>query len=417
MTEEGFAEEGFTDDEFVPETKEKLPSGDFRMVAKTMQGLEGVLAVELRRIGARDIEEHRRAVSFVGDKGTMYKANFLLRTALRILLPVNSFEAKNEQEYYDGIMAMDWSQWINENNTIAIDCTLSTDVFHHTFFMAQKCKDAIADQFRNKTGIRPSVDKDQPDLRINIHIVGEKVTVSLDSSGTSLHKRGYRNDTGIAPLNEVLAAGMIQLTGWEGRIKLIDPMCGSGTIPIEAALFAANIPAGYFRDYYSFMKWHDFDSDLWEKITEGAVGRINNDAHEIIGLEISSNTLKKGRENIHLAKVDDLVKTFNVDFHEWEPPAGPGVLIMNPPYGERMDKDDITSFYKAIGDTLKKKYANYSAWIMSSNPDGFKSVGLKPTRKIHLFNGPLECRFMKFEMYGGSKRTKFQNRTTSEEGQ
>ncbi|HTF03874.1 MAG TPA: THUMP domain-containing protein [Bacteroidia bacterium] len=397
-----------------PDWKEVLPAGDFRMVAKTMKGLEPVLNRELLRIGARDVQEHNRALSFVGDKGTMYKANFMLRTALRVLMPINSFEARNEQEYYDGIMAIDWSQWISETNTIAVDCTLSTEIFHHTFFMAQKCKDAVADQFRNKTGVRPSVDKEQPDLRINIHIVGEKVTVSLDSSGTSLHKRGYRNDTGRAPLNEVLAAGMIQLTGWEGRTKLIDPMCGSGTIPIEAALLGANIPAGYFREYFSFLKWKDFDSELWEKITEGAIGRINNEDQQIVGLEISSNTLKKGRENIHLAKVDDLVKTYNVDFHEWDPPEGPGILIMNPPYGERMDKDDITTFYKAIGDTLKKKYANYSAWIMSSNPEGFKSVGLKPTRRIHLFNGPLECRFMKFEMYGGSKRTKFQNRENPE---
>jgi len=390
--------------------KEELSAGDFRMVAKTMAGLEPVLFKELQRIGARDIEEHTRAISFVGDKGTMYKANFLLRTALRILVPVTDFTAQNEQEYYDGIMAIDWSQWISETNTIAIDCTLSTELFHHTFFMAQKAKDAIADQFRTKTGVRPSVDKEQPDLRINIHIVQDKVNVSLDSSGTSLHKRGYRNDTGRAPLNEVLAAGMIQLTGWEGRTRLIDPMTGSGTIAIEAALLAANIPSGYFRDYFAFLKWRDFDSELWEKITEGAIGRINSDPHEIIALEISLNTLKKARENIHLAKVDDLIKTFNVDFHEWDPPAGHGTLIMNPPYGERMDKDDITSFYKAIGDTLKKKYAGYNCWIMSSNPEGFKSIGLKPTRRIHLFNGPLECRFMKFEMYGGSKRTKFQNR-------
>lgn len=390
--------------------KEKLETGEFRMVAKTMQGLEPVLSREVLRIGGREIEEHNRAVSFVGDKGTMYKANFLLRTALRILVPVAEFNSQNEQEFYDGIMAIDWSQWITESNTIAIDCTLSTELFHHTFFMAQKTKDAIADQFRNKTGVRPSVDKEQPDLRINVHIVNDRVTVSLDSSGSSLHKRGYRHDTGRAPLNEVLAAGMIQLTGWDGRTRLIDPMCGSATIPIEAALLAANIPSGYFREYFAFLKWRDFDADLWEKITEGAIGRINNDAHEIIGLEISHNTLKKGRENIHNAKVDDLVKTFNVDFHEWDPPAGHGTLIMNPPYGERMDKDDIATFYKAIGDTLKKKYAGYSAWILSSNPEGFKNVGLKPTRRLHLFNGPLECRFMKFEMYGGSKRTKFQNR-------
>jgi putative N6-adenine-specific DNA methylase len=388
---------------------EKLASGDFRMVAKTMQGLEPVLYKELLRIGGRDIQEHNRAVSFVGDKGTMYKANFLLRTALRVLLPVTEFYAKNEQEFYDGIMAIDWSQWIDEKNTIAIDTTLSSEIFTHSFFMSQKAKDAIADQFRNKTGSRPSVDTEQPDLRINLHIWNDKVTVSLDSSGSSLHKRGYRNDTGRAPLNEVLAAGMIQLTGWEGRTRLIDPMCGSGTIPIEAALLAANIPAGYFRDYFAFLKWRDFDADLWEKITEGAVNRINDDPQDIVGIEISMNTLKKARENIHIAKVDDLVKTVNMDFHEWTPPEGHGTLIMNPPYGERMDKDDITSFYKAIGDTLKKKYAGYTAWILSSNPEGFKSVGLKPTRRLHLFNGPLECRFMKFEMYGGSKRTKFQN--------
>lgn len=392
------------------EQKEKLSPDEFRMVAKTMQGLETVLAKEILRIGGREIEEHNRAVSFVGDKGTMYKANFMLRTALRVLLPVTEFHAKNEQEYYDGIMAIDWSQWISESNTLAIDTTLSTELFDHSFFMSQKAKDAIADQFRNKTGARPSVDTEQPDLRINIHIWNDKVTVSLDSSGSSLHKRGYRHDTGIAPLNEVLAAGMIQLTGWEGRTRLIDPMCGSATIPIEAALLAANIPPGYFREYFAFLKWRDFDSTLWEKITEGAIGRINNDAHEIIGLEISSNTMRKGRENIKSARVEDLVKTFNVDFHQWDPPAGSGTLIMNPPYGERMDKDDIATFYKAIGDTLKKKYSGYNAWILSSNPEGFKNVGLKPTRRLHLFNGPLECRFMKFEMYGGSKRTKFQNK-------
>lgn len=388
---------------------EEKNSAEFRMVAKTMQGLEEVLGKELIRIGARDIEVHNRAVSFVGDKGTMYKANFLLRTALRILMPVTEFEANNEQEFYNGIMNIDWSQWIDEKNTIAVDCTLNTELFHHSFFMAQKCKDAVADQFRNKTGERPSVDKDQPDLRINVHITQNKVTVALDSSGSSLHKRGYRHDTGRAPLNEVLAAGMIQLTGWDGRLKLIDPMCGSATIPIEAAMFAANIPAGYFRDYYAFLKWRDFDSELWEKITEGAINRINNNPVEIYGVEISSNTLKKGRENIRNAKVEDLIKTFCADFNTWDPPAGTGIVIMNPPYGERMDKDDITTFYKAIGDTLKKKYAGYSAWILSSNPEGFKSVGLKPTRRIHLYNGPLECRFMKFEMYGGSKRTKFQN--------
>lgn len=374
------------------------------MVAKTMQGLEGVLGNELAKIGARDVEEHKRAVSFVGDKGTMYKANYLLRTALRILKPVNTFRARNEKEFYDGIHAMDWSQWLTADDTLAVDCTLNTEIFNHSFFIAQKTKDAIVDQFREKFGKRPSVDTDFPTLRINIHVSREDVNVSLDSSGYSLHKRGYREDTGRAPMNEVLAAGIILLTGWNPRFRLIDPMCGSGTIPIEAALYANHIPPGYFREKFGFERWNDFEPELWEKITEGAIERISNEVQDIIGLEISSNTLRKARENIKLAKVDDVVKTINADFFEWTPPEGKSVLIMNPPYGERMDKDDSDVFYKQIGDTFKKKYAGCEAWMITSNMEALKQVGLRPSRKITLFNGPLECRLLKYEMYEGTKK-------------
>lgn len=374
------------------------------MVAKTMQGLEEVLANELLKIGGREIETHKRAVSFVGDKGTMYKANYLLRTALRILRPVHAFQATNEQQFYDGIYDIDWTQWLGPDDTLAVDCTLNTEIFNHSYFIAQKTKDAIVDQFRKKFGRRPSVDTDFPTLRINVHVSREDVSVALDSSGYSLHKRGYRADTGRAPMNEVLAAGIILLSGWHPRQRLIDPMCGSGTIPIEAALYANHIPPGYFREKFGFEKWNDFEPELWEKITDSALERISSELQDITGLEISRNTLSKARENIHAAKVEDVVKTIHADFFEWDPPEGSGMLIMNPPYGERMDQDDSLAFYKQIGDTFKKKYSGYQAWLITSNMDALKEIGLRPSRKITLFNGPLECRLMKYEMYSGTKK-------------
>lgn len=375
------------------------------MVAKTMPGLEAELARELLKIGARNIEEHRRAVSFVGDKGTMYKANYLLRTALRVLMPVEQFEARNEQELYDGIRRIDWEQWMGPDDTLAVDATANSEFFDHTFYLAQKTKDAIVDQFRDKHGRRPSVEKFSPTLRINIHVNDASVTVSLDSSGDSLHKRGYREDTGRAPLNEVLAAGMIALSGWNQRSRLIDPMCGSGTLVIEAALLATNVPAGWFRESFGFQRWRDFEPELWEKITEGAISRINNETVEILGSDVSYNVLRKARENIKLAKVDDIVKTACQDFFDSEPPEhGAGMLILNPPYGERMAQDDVTTLYKQIGDTLKKKYTGYQAWMITSNPDGLKAVGLRPSRKIALWNGPLECRFVRYDLYEGTKK-------------
>lgn len=375
------------------------------MVAKTMPGLETELARELLKIGARNIEEHRRAVSFVGDKGTMYKANYLLRTALRILMPVEQFEARTEQELYDGIRRIDWEQWMGPDDTLAVDATANSEFFDHTFYLAQKTKDAIVDQFRDKHGRRPSVEKFSPTLRINIHVNETAVTVSLDSSGDSLHKRGYREDTGRAPLNEVLAAGMLALSGWNKRSRLIDPMCGSGTLLIEAALLATNVPAGWFRESFGFQRWRDYEPELWEKITEGAISRINNETVEILGSDVSYNVLRKARENIKLAKVDDIVKTACQDFFDSEPPEqGAGMLILNPPYGERMAQDDVATLYKQIGDTLKKKYAGYQAWMITSNPDGLRAVGLRPSRKIALWNGPLECRFVRYDLYEGTKK-------------
>jgi putative N6-adenine-specific DNA methylase len=383
----------------------KMGEGEFKMIVKTHFGLEEVLAKELLRLGGRDIEIHNRAVSVVGDIGFLYKANLGLRTALRILKPIFSFEVQNEESLYQHIKEFAWENLITTEQTLAVDCVLNTDIFTHSYYIALKTKDAIVDRFREKFDKRPSVDTADPDLRINIHVFRTTCSVSLDSSGSSLHKRGYREETGEAPINEVLAAGLLMLSGWERHQPLIDPMCGSGTFLIEAAMYANNIPAGYFRKSYGFMKWNDFNRELWDTIFESSVNKIKNDDYvKIFGCDILENMANKASENVRLANVDDVVSVSHSSFHDFNPPQARGVVIMNPPYGERIGLQDINEFYKSIGDTLKSKYSGYDAWIISSSPEGFKSVGLRPSRKITVFNGSLECRFMKFEMYQGTKK-------------
>jgi putative N6-adenine-specific DNA methylase len=381
--------------------------GDFKMTATTLFGLEEVLAKELLRLGAREIEVHNRAVSFVGDKGFMYKANFCLRTALRILVPVETLRVTDENSLYRQVQSIDWSEYLTPKDTLAIDTSLNTRLFNHTQYVSQKTKDAIVDQFRNKHGIRPSVDLDHPTLRINLHIFQDTLTIALDSSGQPLYKRGYRDHTNLAPLNEVLAAGMLLLSGWEKHIPLIDPFCGSGTFLIEAALLANNIPPGYYRAEFGFERWKDFDETLWNTIREGAINKIDSFNPSIWGSDISPNLIKKAKHNIKEAKVEDVVKVKTCSFQDLDPPTERGMLIMNPPYGERMDKDDTLQLYKEIGSTLKKKYTGFDAWIISSNKEAFNQIGLHASRRIQLFNGQLECRFMKYQMYSGSKKTKY----------
>lgn len=383
----------------------KAVQQDFKMVAKTIFGLEDLLVDELEKLGAKDIEKHNRAVSFTGDLGFMYKANLSLRTALRVLKPIKSFQVLNENQLYDEIKKMDWNEYLDTKDTLAIDCVLSSDLFNHSQYLSQKAKDAIVDQFREKFGERPSVDLDMPTVRINLHISKETCTVSLDSSGESLHKRGYRDKTNLAPINEVLAAGLVLLSGWDKTSPFIDPMCGSGTILIEAALIACNIPPGYFKEEFGFQRWKDYDEGLWDLIYKSTMKKIEDSPVELVGVEISRNVAKKAKENIKLARVDHLITIHNTAFQDFEPPVGPGTLVMNPPYGERMHLDeDINGLYKSIGDTLKKKYGGYKAWIISSNMEAFKHVGLRPTRKIPVFNGQLECRFMCYNMYQGTKK-------------
>jgi len=380
---------------------------DLKMIAKTIFGLEELLSQELQRLGAKEVEIHNRAVSFVGDKGFMYKANLCLRTALRVLVPFHTFKVADEKILYDAIQGVNWEDYMNVSDTLAIDTVLSSDLFTHSQYISQKVKDAIVDQFRAKHGERPSVDLDKPTLRINVHIHNDTCTIAFDSSGESLHKRGYRDKTNLAPINEVLAAGLVMLTGWDKRTNFIDPMCGSGTILIEAALIANNIPPGFYREDYGFERWEKFmafDEELWNTIFDAAINKITNHEQKIMGGELSPNVAKKAKENVKLARVDDIVSVKNCDMKDFEVPAGKGVVVINPPYGERMDKDNIEELYKMMGDTFKKNFQGYDCWILSSNIDALKNVGLRPSRRITLFNGPLECKFLKYEMYQGTKK-------------
>lgn len=384
---------------------------NFKMIAKTFFGFEEILAKELQVLGAQDVEQGVRMVSFAGDKGFMYKANLSLRTALKILKPIYYFRATNEQGLYKGISGLDWSKYMNSNQTFVIDTTVHSDYFKHSQFVSQKSKDAIVDQFRNKTGQRPSVDKDYPDVRINIHIDKDQVSVALDTSGNSLHQRGYRTATNIAPINEVLAAGMLLLSGWDGQGHFLDPMCGSGTILAEAAMIACNIPANLNRKEFAFEKWNDWDNELFDQIIDSLMKKVKEFHYTIQGYDKAPSAVLKAKDNIRNANLDEYVTIAEKNFFDTEKTTqGPLHMVFNPPYGERLNIE-MEDFYKDIGDTLKQSYPGTNAWFITANLEALKFVGLKPSRKIKLFNGSLEARLVKYEMYEGSKRAKFQDRT------
>lgn len=382
---------------------------NFKMIAKTFFGFEEILAKEIQQLGAQDVEIGTRAVSFKGDKGFMYKANLSLRTALKILKPIYYFKATNDQNLYKGIQGIDWSKYIGDNQTFVIDTTIHSDNFKHSQFVSQKAKDAIVDQFREKTGQRPSVDKDFPDLRINIHIDKDQVSVALDTSGASLHHRGYRTATNIAPINEVLAAGMLLLSGWDGSSDFLDPMCGSGTLLAEAAMIACNIPANINRKEFAFEKWNDWDNDLFDQIIDALMKKTREFHHTIIGYDKAPSAVQKAKDNIQNANLDDYVSIIQGDFFDSKKEnAGPLQMVFNPPYGERLNIE-LERFYRELGDTLKNNYPNTNAWFITANLEALKFVGLRPSRKIKLFNGSLEARLVKYEMYEGSKKGKYMN--------
>lgn len=382
---------------------------NFKMIAKTFFGFEEILAQELKNLGAANVETGVRMVSFYGDKGFMYKANIALRTALKILKPIKEFRAFNEQSLYKGVQSIDWSDFISENQTFVIDTTVNSEVFNHSQFVALKAKDAIVDQFRDKFGKRPSIDKDFPDLRINIHIQKEICSVSLDTSGSSLHHRGYRTATNIAPINEVLAAGMLLLAGWDGQSDFLDPMCGSGTILAEAAIIACNIPANINRKEFAFEKWNDWDNDLFDKITDSLLNKTRDFHHTLKGYDKAPSAVAKAKDNIKNANLDEYVTVQQQNFFDTKKETDTKLfMLFNPPYGERLDID-LERFYQEIGDTFKQNYPNTEAWFITANLEALKFVGLRPSRKIKLFNGKLEARLVKYEIYEGSKKAKFNN--------
>ncbi|MEH6704669.1 MAG: THUMP domain-containing protein [Galbibacter orientalis] len=382
-------------------------SNNFKMVAKTMFGFEEILEKELLKLGAVNIEKGVRNVSFEGDKGFMYKANLCLRTAIKILKPIHSFKVRDEQDLYDKIYKMDWTAYMSHSSTFAIDATVNSEKFNHSLFIALKTKDAIADKFRNTEGKRPDVDLKYPDLRINIHIQKDFCNVSLDSSGQSLHQRGYKTATNIAPINEVLAAGMLLLSGWDGQSDFLDPMCGSGTIPVEAAMIACNIPANINRREFSFEKWRDYDEDLFEKIVESSLKKTREFHHKIYGFDKAPSAVMKAKDNVKNANLSEYISIEQQDFFASEKNVeGKLHMVFNPPYGERL-QIDMEAFYAEIGDTLKQSYPNTDAWFITSNMEAIKNVGLRPSRRIRLFNGKLESKLLKYEIYQGSKKAKY----------
>lgn len=373
------------------------------MQAKTFFGFETVLAEELKSLGAADVEIKNRLVEFHGDIGFLYKANYSLYTALRILKPIHSFSAKNEFQLYDRFKKFPWEDYLDLNQTFIIDSTVHSDYFTHSHYASLKMKDALVDRFQEKFGKRPSVDKFQPDVYFNLHISHDKITLSLDSSGESLHKRGYKTEHGKAPINEVLAAGLLKIAGWDGKGNFLDPMCGSGTILTEAALIAANIPPQIHRKRFAFENWKDFDGELFEKIKETRLNRIREFSGKIVGYDINPTMLKIAEENIIHADLEDFIEVKMKDFFQSEKDLFPVLIVFNPPYNERIESDNEV-LYKAIGDTLKNHYPNTFAWFITSDLSAKKFVGLKPSKKVKVFNGKLECDFLRYDIYEGSKK-------------
>ena len=376
----------------------------FILVATTISGLEEVLAEELRQLGAEEIRVVSRAVSFRGTMDLVYRTNYWCRTAFHILRLLAAFPVRKQQDLYDQIHSLHWEDWMGTDRTLAVHAVAHNAVFTHTQFAGQLCKDAIVDRFRSKYGRRPSVDLNTPFLRIHIHLLGEECQVLVDSSGDSLHKRGYRIATGPAPLNEVLAAGMICLSGWDGTTPFFDPMCGSGTLLIEAALRASRLPSGRFRNNYAFLNWPDYDNREWEKITSESPGPSVSPPITIQGADLSARMIRIAEQNIVHAGLEKVIRVSKRDFRKSDPPSRAGTVVTNPPFGQRLPVENLQHQYREIGDILKKKYAGWSFWLLASDKQALKFLGLKPSRKFTVFNGPLECKFVNFDVFEGRRK-------------
>ena len=373
---------------------------EFELIAKTFQGLENVLATELIELGANNIKIGRRMVSFTGDKELMYRANFQLRTAIRVLKPIKHFQAKAAEEVYDAVKAIDWSQYLTNETTFSVDSVVFSNEFRHSKFVAYKVKDAIVDQFREKTGDRPNIGIVNPDIKLHIHVAEYDCTLSLDSSGESLHRRGYRQEAVEAPLNEVLAAGIILQTGWRGECDLIDPMCGSGTFAIEAALIARGISPGVFRQEYAFEKWPDFDRELFDRIYEDDSNEHEFE-HHIYAYDINRHAVEIASTNVKAAGLSKDITVAQQDFKDFKRPEEKSIMVMNPPYGERISSPDLLGLYKMIGERLKHQFHGNDAWVLSYREECFDQIGLRPSLRTPLFNGSLECELRKYQTFEG----------------
>jgi len=378
---------------------------DFKMVATTMFGLEEVLAKELRDLGAQDVKVGVRNVSFRGDKGFMYKANIALRTAIRILKPIKTCKVFDEEDLYEAIQKIKWEKYLETEGTFSIGAVVNSKNFTtNSHYITLKSKDAIADYFRHKYSKRPNVDVKNPDIKIHIHIQKDWLTVSLDSSGDSLHKRGYRSATNIAPINEVLAAGMVLLSGYTGEENFIDPMCGSGTILIEAAMIASRIPANINRKHFGFENWKDYDEDLYFVIQDSLLKKISSSHFKIMGFDKAPSAVQKAKQNIENANLDEFIGVHHVNFFNSKKEVfGNTTILFNPPYGERLNID-TEEFYRKIGDTLKHNYPNSTVWFITSDMQALKHVGLRTSKRIPLKNGDLDCRFVRYDIYEGSRK-------------
>jgi len=378
-------------------------SENFQIQVKTFFGLEDILSEEIKKLGGRNVEIRNRAVSCVGDLGFLYKLNYSIRTGIKILIPILSFKAFSEEKFYDKIFDFPWKNYIGMEQTFAIDATVNSNRFRHSQFMTLKMKDAIVDYFIKNFRSRPSINIKNSDIKFHLHIDETNVTISLDSSGSPLYKRGYRVEPGDAPINEVLASGMLAIAGWDGKGNFLDPMCGSGTLLIEAGIIALDLPAQIFRKEFSFMNWSNYNADLFKKIKEYRINKIKNFNGKIIGYDIDENILNSTIKNIKSAEMEDIINIKKIDFFDSKKEISPLLLVFNPPYNERL-KIQETDFYKKIGDTLKNNYPNTFTWFISADLEASKKIGLKPNIKIKLFNGKLECRFLKYETYDGSKK-------------
>lgn len=380
-----------------------MNTDNLRIQIKTFFGLEGVLAEEVKKLGGQKVEAKNRAVTCEGDLGFLYKLNYSCRTALKIIVPILEFKAFNESKFYDKLFKFEWDTFMEKHQSFAIDATVNSERFSHSQFMTLKMKDAIVDYFQEKYNIRPSVNKDNPDIKFHLHIDRELVTISMDSSGDPLFKRGYRKEQTVAPINEVLASGMLQLAGWDGKGNFLDPMCGSGTLLIEAAMIAMDLPAQIFRKEFAFQNWKNYDEDLFQKIKEFRINRVKEFTGKIVGYDMDARALNAAKTNIEAAEMEDVIEVRKQNFFESEKDMFPLLMVFNPPYDERISIND-DDFYKKIGDTFKQHYPNTLAWLISADLDAPKKIGLRPSRKIKLFNGKLETRFLQYEMYDGTKK-------------